>query len=311
MKTTAVTDADLGRSVLAVPPLARHADFSVNVAENKRLARHLVDGGVSSLLYGGNANFYNIGVHAYESLLGMLAELGNADTWVIPSIGPDYGKAMDQVAVLKQTAFPTAMLLPPTQAMTPDGIATGIRRLAEALGRPLIAYVKAETYLEPGHLAALIEDGAVTAIKYAIIRENPAIDPYLSRLVDIVDPRRIVSGIGERPVQVHLSQFKLQGFTSGSVCIAPRLSMQILAALKRGDHAAAAALCQRFIPLEDLRDAHSPIRVLHEAVRLSGLADMGPMLPMLSNLTDPEILAPIQTAAQRLLAEDHAMAAAA
>ncbi len=39
-----------------------------------------------------------------------------------------------------------------------------------------------------------------------------------------------------------------------------------------------------YLPLEDCRDAFSPIRVLHDAVTLSGIADMGPMLPMLSNL---------------------------
>ena len=39
-----------------------------------------------------------------------------------------------------------------------------------------------------------------------------------------------------------------------------------------------------FIPLEDCRDAFSPIRTLHDAVTLAGIADMGPMLPMLSHL---------------------------
>jgi len=43
-----------------------------------------------------------------------------------------------------------------------------------------------------------------------------------------------------------------------------------------------------FKPLEDLRNAISPIRVLHEAVRLAGIADTGPILPLMTNLEEAE-----------------------
>ena len=41
MKTTAITAADLGRSVISVPPLARRADLSLDDAEYGRLLAHL------------------------------------------------------------------------------------------------------------------------------------------------------------------------------------------------------------------------------------------------------------------------------
>jgi dihydrodipicolinate synthase/N-acetylneuraminate lyase len=47
----------------------------------------------------------------------------------------------------------------------------------------------------------------------------------------------------------------------------------------------------------------SPIRVLHEAVRLAGIADTGPLLPLLSNLPEADH-AKVREAAARLLAED-------
>ncbi len=98
----------------------------------------------------------------------------------------------------------------------------------------------------------------------------------------------------------HLQDFGLIGFTSGSVCIAPHLSTAILHALKGGDAAAAAELRRHFLPLEDLRDAYSPIRVLHEAVRLAEIADTGPLAPLLSNLDDPSVLGGIEAAARHL-----------
>src|SRR5688572_15677445 len=114
MKTDAVTFDDLGASVLAVPPLARNKDLVFNREANAALVRHIEAGGVTTLLYGGNANFYNIGLHEYGAILDALAEIAAPRTWVIPSVGPDFGKMMDQVAVLKARKFPTAMVLPLT-----------------------------------------------------------------------------------------------------------------------------------------------------------------------------------------------------
>ena len=85
----------------------------------------------------------------------------------------------------------------------------------------------------------------VAAIKYAIVRPDPLKDPFLTKLVDLVDRRYIVSGIGERPVITHLRDFGLNGFTSGSVCVGPRGSTQILEACKRKDWETAAKIRER------------------------------------------------------------------
>ena len=284
MKTTPVTPDDLAASVIAVPPLARHRDLTISNADNRALIQHLEDGGVRTLLYGGNANLYNVGASELPELLDMLEEEAGDDTWVIPSVGPDYGKLMDQLPILKGRDFPTVMLLPLGFPATSDGVATGIRRFAERFGRPVIVYVKSDGYLEPAQIGALAEDGLVAAIKYATVRRDPREDAYLRALLDVVDRRVVVSGIGERPAIVHLRDFGLQGFTSGSVCVAPSRSMRILALCKAERWDDAMREREAFLPLEDCRDALSPIRVLHEAVTLAGIADMGPMLPMLSNL---------------------------
>jgi hypothetical protein len=55
------------------------------------------------------------------------------------------------------------------------------------------------------------------------------------------------------------------------------------------------------MPLETLRDDISLIRVLHDAVTFSQIADMGPILPLLSS-TPPEHHAKIADAARALLA---------
>ncbi|MEO8624218.1 MAG: dihydrodipicolinate synthase family protein [bacterium] len=284
MKTTPVTPADLAASVIAVPPLARHTDLRLNHEANRAMIRYIEDGGVSSLLYGGNANLYNVGIGEFPELLDLLEDAAGDDSWMIPSVGPDFGKMLDQADLLKSRDFPTVMILPLSFPSTEAGIATGVRHFAERYGRPIVMYIKSDNYVEPATVAALANDGLVSAVKYGTVRSNPSHDPYLRALLDVVDPTLVVSGIGERPAVVHFHEFGLQAFTSGSVCVAPRSSMKILAAMQAGRWDEAEEERSAFLPLEDCRDAFSPIRVLHDAVTLAGIADMGPMLPMLSNL---------------------------
>ena len=123
-------------------------------------------------------------------------------------------------------------------------------------------------------------------MKYAVERKDPAEDAYLAAIIEAAGTERIVSGMGERPAVVHLTKFGLAGFTSGSVTIAPHLSMAMLGALKAGDVAAAEAIRGKFLAFEDLRDRHGQIVVLHDGVRLAGIADTGPLQPFLANLEE-------------------------
>lgn len=303
MKTSKVTVEDLRRSVLAVPPLARNDDLSLSEAENRRQVQHLRAGGVTTHLWGGNANLYNMGVSEFPAFLEMAEHIAAPDDWVIPSIGADFGKALDQADILSRTPFPTAMVLPMRFPATPKGVAKGIARMAERAGRPLIVYWKDDGYLDPADLGALFRDGSACALKYGTVRADPARDDELAAILRHVDPALVISGIGERPVIDHARTFGLRAFTSGCVCIAPRLSTEILAALAAGDYARASALRAFFLPSEDLRDRHSPLRVLHASVRLARVANTGPIYPMLSDIDDPAILAAIELEALKL--RDH------
>ncbi|WP_110669636.1 dihydrodipicolinate synthase family protein [Salinicola halophilus] len=278
----------LRHSVIAVPPLARDASLALVGAENRRLVADLAAGGVTTLLYGGNANLYHLGLDEYPALLDLLAATADGDTWMIPSIGPDYGRMIAQARVLAERDFPTAMVLPQSFPATQAGIETGIRHAQATFGRPLIAYVKSDGYLSPAALARLVDEGAVFAVKYAVVRDTPEEDVYLTALIDALGAERVISGIGERPVIAHWQTFGVRAFTSGGVCVAPTLSNRIRQALQQGDIEKAQILREHFLALEDQRDAISPIRVMHDAVTLSGAADMGPMLPLLSGLDEHE-----------------------
>ncbi|MFP6675030.1 MAG: dihydrodipicolinate synthase family protein, partial [Pirellulaceae bacterium] len=271
MNTQPISPEMLSASVIAVPPLARDADLTFNRSENEKQIRHLEAGGVTTLLYGGNAVLYHIALSEYADLVGMLAESVGAQTLVIPSVGPSYGMMMDQASILRDMPFPTAMILPTRDVATTSGVATAVRRFVERVNRPAVLYIKHDRFIEIDQVKQMMDDGLLSWIKYAIVRKNTSDDNYLRELVDTVGASRVVSGIGEQPAISHMRDFGLAGFTSGCVCVAPRLSMQMLQAIKGGDLAKADEIRQIFSPLEDLRNSINPIRVLHSAVTLTGI----------------------------------------
>lgn len=301
MNVSPLHESEFAATVMAVPPLARRTDFSLDAEQNRKLIRHIEAGGVRTLLYGGNANLYHVAVSEYRELLDLLAECAGPETRVIPAIGPDYGKMLDEARILAQTSYRTAMVLPLTGFTTSQGIEDGLSRIADAAGMPLTLYIKSEEYVDVDTLARLVERGTLIAIKYAIVRGRPEHDPYLRRLLQHISPTQIISGMGERPALVHLRDFGLASWTTGSGCIAPHTVTALLHAVKAARIDEAQSLYDAFMPLETLRDGISLIRVLHDAVTFSKIADMGPLLPLLSS-TPVEHHAKIDAETQALLA---------
>jgi dihydrodipicolinate synthase/N-acetylneuraminate lyase len=306
MRTKSLTREELG-GVYAVPPLARNSDgkYSINFEQSQKLLDHIAGGGIRKFLYGGNAVMHHITLSDYQLLLEWLS--GQPDEWwMIPSAGPAFGRAMDQAPLLKHNPFPAVMMLPCSDPKDTAGLEAGYRHFADASGKQLIIYIKTDQSLGADHrkgiemLARLCDDDICLAIKYAIVREDPANDPYLDLLLRHVDPGKIVSGIGERPAVYHMEACKLPGFTTGSGCIQPKLCQDIYQYCTQKEFDQARTLRQLFMPLEDLRDAWNPIRVIHHAVTLSGIADMGPILPFLSALSDDQTQS-VRPAAQTLV----------
>ncbi len=288
-----VTLPDLA-GVFAVPPLARRSDArrSLNFDASECVARHIEAGGITRYLYGGNAFLYHITLDEYEALLDWLAGFGDA-RWPI-----------DQARLLKRHAFRAAMVLPCNDPRDARGMETGLREIAQAAGMPLILYLKSEDGFggdkEAGldAVARLIDDGTAVAIKYAVVLDDPRRDPYLEGLLRRVDRQRVISGMGERPAVVHMRDFALPGLTTGSGCISSRTCSALFEACTGRDWPRAEQLRSSFMPLEDLRDAWGPARVLHHATELAGIAPTGPIPPYVSTLAAKQLqdLAPVARA---------------
>jgi dihydrodipicolinate synthase/N-acetylneuraminate lyase len=202
---------------------------------------------------------------------------------------------MDQAELLRKFKFPAAMMLPCGDPRDASGLERGYREIADAAETRLILYLKDElnfgTEKQAGLdvAARLVADGVCAGLKYAVVRDNPASDFYLEALLERVDSRFVISGIGERPAVVHLRDWKLPGFTTGSGCIAPHLTQRIFESCERGDFDQAENIRGEFLPLEDLRDAWGPARVLHAAVGQVGIGRTGAIPPFISELSEDQV----------------------
>lgn len=295
---TATAALGAGRNesfVYPVPPLARKNDAkrTIDFAQNEKILRFLLDNGLTHVVYGGNAFLYDVTMAEYRDLLEWAGGFATRAS-IMPAVGPSFGRAMDQASVVRHYKFPAVLALPNGNPRDAAGLEAGYREIAQACGVPLSLYVKAENSFgedrEAGIdvIARLARDGVCLSIKYAVVRKDPLEDAYLARLLERVDARHLISGIGERPAIAHIKRFKLNGFTTGSGVLAPKRSRELLEACNRGDYESAAKLRQLFLPLEDLRDAWGPSRVLHAAVALSGLAETGPAPPFVSGLVESQ-----------------------
>jgi dihydrodipicolinate synthase/N-acetylneuraminate lyase len=295
------------RGVFAVPPLARlnHSKRSIDFDQNDRIVKHIVSGGISRLLYGGNAFLYHATLSEFESLLEWLSSLSE-QLWLIPSIGPSFGRALEQAELLRKHSFPIAMMLPCGDPRDAAGLEQGYREIADAASAKLIVYLKDENNFGSNReagldaVARLVDDGLCVGIKYAVVRDDPSQDSYLEALLTRVDRKHVISGIGEPPAVVHVRDWKLSGFTTGSGCIAPRLSQDLFETLNTNHYTRAEGIREEFLPLEDLRDMWGPARVLHQATELAGIAETGSIPPYVSALT-AEQTATLAPVVQRLM----------
>lgn len=297
--------ADDLHGVYAVPPLPRTADArrSLNLEAAENVARHIEAGGITRLLYGGNAFLYHASLDDFQALIDWLSGFPKT-RWAIPSIGPSFGRAIEQARMLKKHAFRAVMMLPCGDPRDARGMEAGLREISAEAGMPLILYLKSEDGFGSDRNAGLdavgrlVDEGIALAIKYAVVRDNPLKDPYLDGLLWRVDRSRVISGMGERPAIEHLRDYQLGGLTTGSGCLAPRRCQELFDAARAGDWARASELRAQFMPLEDLRDAWGPARVLHHATELAGIAPTGPIPPYVSALDDGQVaqLSPVARA---------------
>ena len=172
-------------------------------------------GGLRRFLYGGDAFLYHVTLAEYEEMLGWMAGFPD-DHWAIPSVGPSFGPALDQAlsfaAIASRWPWPAVQRSPgrgrPRGRDARDRGSRGDRADPVPQGGGIVRrrQDRRASMRSPGSSTPACASGSNTPWYAPIARRS-----YLEALLERVDRRFVISGMGERPAVAHLKGFDLPG----------------------------------------------------------------------------------------------------
>jgi 4-hydroxy-tetrahydrodipicolinate synthase len=259
--------------VVAIPVTPFTRDDTVDTVAHRALVRRLLDGGVRTLTPNGNTGeYYALDPDERRAVTELTLEESADRAAVLVGVGLDVPTAVASARHARDAGAQMVMVHQPVHPyVSQDGWLDYHRAIAEAVPElGVVPYVRSP-HLRGERMARLGElCPNVVGVKYAVPDAAQfaafARDAGLERFVWI-------AGLAELYAPAYFSA-GATGFTSGLVNISPSISLEMLTALRAGDHAAAMKVWERIRPLEDLRAAHRSadnVTVVKEALASLGL----------------------------------------
>ncbi|MFJ6516768.1 dihydrodipicolinate synthase family protein [Streptomyces filamentosus] len=259
--------------VVAIPVTPFAEDGRVDFAAHRALLRRLLDGGVRTLTPNGNTGeFYALTPEERRAVTeATVAETAGRAT-VLVGVGHDVPTAVEAARHARETGAHMVMVHQPVHPyVSESGWVDYHRAIAEAVPElGVVPYVR-NPLLAGARLAEL---GAacpnVVGVKYAV--------PDAARFAGFardagLDRFMWVAGLAEPYAPSYFSA-GATGFTSGLVNVSPALSLEMLQALRAGDHGTAMKVWERIRRFEELRAANGNadnVTVVKEALASLGL----------------------------------------
>lgn len=259
--------------VVAIPVTPFTADDAIDTAAHRALLRRLLDSGVRTLTPNGNTGeYYALDPDERRAVTELTLEESAGRAAVLVGVGLDVPTAVASARHARDAGAQMVMVHQPVHPyVSQDGWLDYHRAIAEAVPElGVVPYVRSP-HLRGERMARLGElCPNVVGVKYAV----PDAAQFAAFARDAGLERFVwVAGLAELYAPAYFSA-GATGFTSGLVNISPSISLEMLAALRAGDHAAAMKVWERIRPLEDLRAAHRSadnVTVVKEALAALGL----------------------------------------
>ncbi|NJQ02129.1 dihydrodipicolinate synthase family protein [Streptomyces zingiberis] len=259
--------------VVAIPVTPYGEDGRVDLAGYRALLRRMLDGGVTTVTPNGNTGeFYALTPQERRALTEATVQEATGRAAVVAGVGHDIPTAIGAARHARDAGAGLVMVHQPVHPyVSEDGWVDYHRAIAEAVPElGVVPYIRNER-LDGARIARLGElCPNVVGVKYAVpdVARFAAVarDAGLSRFV-------WVAGLAELYAPAYFSA-GATGFTSGLVNVAPRLSLDMLDALRAGDYPAAMAVWERIREFEDLRadrQSANNVSVVKEAMAVLGL----------------------------------------
>ncbi|MEU1620512.1 dihydrodipicolinate synthase family protein [Streptomyces sp. NPDC005722] len=259
--------------VVAIPVTPFGADGGVERAAYRALLRRLLDGGVRTVTPNGNTGeFYALDPAERRLVVELTMAEADPGTQVVVGVGHDVPTAVAAARHARDAGARMVMVHQPVHPyVSPEGWVDYHRAIAEAVPETgVVPYVR-NPALGGGLIARLGElCPNVIGVKYAV--------PDAARFAAVardagLDRFTWVAGLAELYAPAYWA-VGATGFTSGLVNVAPRVSLEMLRALRDGDYAAAMKVWEQIREFEELRAEQGSadnVSVVKEALAALGL----------------------------------------
>ncbi|MES4907341.1 MULTISPECIES: dihydrodipicolinate synthase family protein [unclassified Streptomyces] len=284
--------------VVAIPVTPYDAEGAVEQDTYRALLRRLLDGGVRAVTPNGNTGEFYALTLAERRLVTELtvAETGDRAA-VLVGVGHDVATAVEAARHAHEVGAGMVMVHQPVHPyVSQDGWVDYHRAIAEAVPELGVVPYLRNPLIEGAAIARLGEACPnVIGVKYAV--------PDAARFAAVARDAGLdrfvwVAGLAELYAPSYWA-VGATGFTSGLVNVAPKVSLDMLGALRAGDYAGAMKVWEQIRPFEDLRAAHQSannVSVVKEALAALGLCrrDIRPPSSALAEPQRAEVAALVQ-----------------
>lgn len=259
--------------VVAIPVTPYDAEGAVEQDTYRALLRRLLDGGVKAVTPNGNTGeFYALTLAERRLVTELTVEETGDRAAVLVGVGHDVATAVEAARHARETGAGMVMVHQPVHPyVSQDGWVDYHRAIAEAVPELGVVPYLRNPLIEGAAVARLGEACPnVIGVKYAV--------PDAARFAAVARDAGLdrfvwVAGLAELYAPSYWA-VGATGFTSGLVNVAPKVSLDMLGALRAGDYAGAMKVWEQIRPFEDLRAAHQSannVSVVKEALAALGL----------------------------------------
>jgi 4-hydroxy-tetrahydrodipicolinate synthase len=293
---------DLARlaTVHLVPPTPFTADGRRVVPEVLgRFVREMVAAGVRVFIpAAGTGEFHSLSASEAVECVRVTREAG-PECAVLAPVGMALAHAVEVGRGALEAGADALLVMPPVHPYLCDaGFGDYLRAIADAVALPVLTYKRGPVPSDK-LLLQLADEGRLVGVKYAV----NDVDAFAKLASTAAGRLGLYCGTAERFAPFFMLA-GAAGYTSGSGCVAPRLTLALHAALAANDSREARRLLQLIRPLEDARardgDSYN-ITLVKFWLEECG-HPFGPPRPPQRRLTDAEksefarLLAPIRAA---------------
>ncbi len=275
------------QTAIAFPVTPFHADYSLDEAGVRHLARFMVEGGIRALVTaGGTGELYNLDLDEWRIVVRATAEEARGRALIIAGVGFN-GTTGAKMAREAQSLGADALLIFPPYYRTgdEDGLFRYYQMIAGATELPIIPYSRDNAVIGPRLAERLAEIPNAVAYKdgQGSVRNFMRVRQHLG------DRFIWLAGTGDDLVPAYFVA-GAQGYTSSVANVSPRLALDLLHGVQEGKFIETQALVDRaVVPLYELRDKRrgyevSAMKAMMEGRGLPG----GPVRPPLLDLNDEE-----------------------